>query len=90
MGGRALRAIDTAGIESLNSAEAQAQVDALNLSALAADPYAQLVKDAGFHTQVRDQHAQFVAPMRPTLLLLQAGVLLLLLIIYAMASRLTH
>jgi predicted permease len=61
-------------------AEAQAQIDAMNLSVSAGDPYAKLVSEAGFYTLVKDQHAQFVAKMRPALLLLQAGVLLLLLI----------
>lgn len=64
----------------ISIAEAQSQIDALNRSALAADPYAKLVTDAGFHSPVQDQHAQFVAALRPALLLLQAGVLLLLLI----------
>jgi predicted permease len=61
-------------------ATAQAQVDALNQSALATDPYAGLVIGAGFHTVVRDLHESFVTRMRPVLLLLQAGVLFLLLI----------
>ena len=61
-------------------AEAQAQVDALNKSALAADPYAKLVVDAGFHTVVEDLHEDLVASARPALLLLQAGVVFLLLI----------
>jgi predicted permease len=61
-------------------AEAQAQVDALNKSALAGDPYAKLVTDAGFHTTVADFHSDYVAQAKPMLLLLQAGVLFLLLI----------
>ena len=61
-------------------AEAQAQVDALNKSALAGDPYAKLVTDAGFHAVVVDLHGDFVADARPALLLLQAGVVFLLLI----------
>jgi predicted permease len=61
-------------------AEAQSQIDALNLSALAGDPYGKIVQEAGFHTPVQAQQVQFVAKMRPALLMLQAGVLLLLLI----------
>jgi predicted permease len=61
-------------------AEAQAQIDAMNQAALANDPYAKLVTDAGFYTGVQDLHEQFVARMRPVILLLQAGVLFLLLI----------
>jgi predicted permease len=61
-------------------ATTQAQVDALNRSTLAADPYAKLVVDAGFHTTVAGLQADHVAELKPVLLILQAGVLLLLLI----------
>lgn len=61
-------------------AQAQAQVDALNLHTLAGDPYAKLVVDAGFSTTVADLHSDFVAEVRPGLLMLQAGVAFLLLI----------
>lgn len=61
-------------------ANAQSQLDALNVRMLATDPYAKLVTDAGFHTVIRDLGDDFVAELRPILLLLQAGVLLLLLI----------
>jgi predicted permease len=61
-------------------AQAQAQVDALNARLLKDDPFAKLIADAGFHTMVRDLHAFHVAQIRPTLLLLQAGVLFLLVI----------
>lgn len=61
-------------------AEAQAQVDAFNLKQLAEDPYAELVKGAGYHTAVRSLHADHVRTIKPVLLLLQAGVLFLLLI----------
>ena len=64
----------------ISIAEAQSQIDALNKGSLEGDPYAKLVLDAGFHTEVGDLHARFVAAMRPVLLLLQAGVLFLLLI----------
>jgi predicted permease len=60
--------------------EAQAQLDAINKQALAADPYAKLVIDAGFHTTIADMHEDFVTQVRPMLLLLQGGVLFLLLI----------
>lgn len=59
---------------------AQSQVDALNKIGLESDPYAKLVLDAGFHTTVADFQKDYVAQARPTLLLLQAGVLFLLLI----------
>lgn len=61
-------------------AEAQAQINALNLSASANDPFAKIAQEAGFKSQVTDLHDQFVAKLRPALLLLQAGVLVLLLI----------
>ncbi len=61
-------------------AQAQAQIDALNARLVKDDPFAKLVTDAGFHTLVRDLHTDHVAQIRPTLLLLQAGVLFLLLI----------
>jgi putative ABC transport system permease protein len=61
-------------------AEAQAQIDALNARLLQDDPLASLVKGAGYHTTVRPLHADYVRSIRPTLLLLQAGVFFLLLI----------
>ncbi|MBI5691982.1 MAG: ABC transporter permease [Verrucomicrobia bacterium] len=64
----------------VSRAEAQAQIDALNLSTLETDPFGKVVRDAGFHTVVEGQHARLVADIRPALLLLQTGVLLLLLI----------
>ena len=63
-----------------NLATAQAQIDALNQQSFAQDPYAKLVQDAGFSTAVADLHDSFVQDLRPVLLLLQAGVLVLLLI----------
>jgi ABC-type antimicrobial peptide transport system permease subunit len=44
------------------------------------DPEAQLIADAGFRSVVLPLHADHVATIRPTLLLLQTGALLLLLI----------
>jgi len=64
----------------VSAAQAQAQIDALNTHALAADPYAKLVVDAGFSTKVADLHQDFVAEVRPGLIMLQAGVVFLLLI----------
>lgn len=61
-------------------ATAQAQVDALNARTLQSDPFGKTVIDAGFHTMVRDLGKDYVAELRPVLLLLQAGVLFLLLI----------
>ena len=60
--------------------EAQAQVEALNASVMKQDPYARLVQDAGFRTGIHDLGKDFVAKLRPVLLLLQAGVVFLLVI----------
>lgn len=61
-------------------ADAQTQIDAFNTRLLADDPMAQLVRDVGFHTTVASLHADHVRSIRPTLLLLQAGGVFLLLI----------
>lgn len=61
-------------------AEAQAQMDAFNEAQLQDDPYAELVRAAGYRTYVRSLHADTVRDVRPMLLLLQVGVLALLLI----------
>jgi predicted permease len=61
-------------------AEAQAQIDALNARQVAEDPYSELVKGAGYHTGVFPLHADHVREIRPTLLLLQGGVVALFLI----------
>lgn len=61
-------------------ADAQTQIDAFNTRQLIDDPVAQLVKDVGFHTTVASLHADHVRTIRPTLLLLQAGGLFLLVI----------
>jgi predicted permease len=60
--------------------EAQAQVDALNAAVGADDPQTPAMLAAGFRSRVVPLHADHVAAIRPTLLLLQAGALLLLLI----------
>ncbi|PTY06241.1 hypothetical protein DB347_12405 [Opitutaceae bacterium EW11] len=61
-------------------AEALSQIQNLNQRGEENDPLAKMVADAGFSTTVRDLHEDYVAQLRPTLLLLQAGVFVLLLI----------
>ena len=61
-------------------AQAQAQMDAFNEEQIKEDPLAELLRGAGFHTKVLGLHADTVREVRPTLILLQAGVLALLLI----------
>ena len=63
-----------------NLPEAQAQVDAFNRQQLNDDPFAEIVRNAGYHSGVYPLHADHVRDVRPILLLLQAGVLALLLI----------
>src|ERR1700732_58248 len=61
-------------------AQAQSQVDAQNATLEADDPQAKMIADAGFRSIVVSLHADHVAAIRPTLLLLQAGAIALLLI----------
>ncbi|HVG19724.1 MAG TPA: ABC transporter permease, partial [Blastocatellia bacterium] len=61
-------------------AEAQSQIDAHNAAVEKDGPEAKLMAEAGFHSVVVGLHADHVASIRPTLLLMQAGVLFLLLI----------
>lgn len=61
-------------------AEAQAQIDAHNAAVEANDPEARSMADAGFRSLVVPLRADHVAAVRPTLLLIQAGALFLLLI----------
>lgn len=61
-------------------AQIRAQLDAFNLQQSKDDPWAKLVKDAGYHTDVFPLHSDYVREIRPTLLLLQGGVFCLLLI----------
>jgi predicted permease len=61
-------------------AQAQSQIDAQNTVLERDDPQAKMMADAGFRTLVVPLHADQVAAIRPTLLLLQVGVLALLLI----------
>jgi predicted permease len=61
-------------------AQAQAQMDTFNALQLKDDPIAPLVKNAGYHTTVKFLQEDFVRDAKPTLVLLQAGALLLLVI----------
>ncbi len=61
-------------------AQAQSQIDAQNAALEVDDPQAKMIADAGFRSLVVPLHADHVAAIRPTLLLLEAGVLVLLLI----------
>jgi putative ABC transport system permease protein len=61
-------------------AEAQAQIDAHNAEMEKDDPQAKMMAEAGFRSPVVSLHAEHVRSIRPTLLLLQAGVFFLLLI----------
>ncbi len=61
-------------------AQAQSQLDAQNAALEVDDPQAKMIAEAGFRSLVVPLHADHVAAIRPTLLLLEAGVLVLLLI----------
>jgi len=61
-------------------AEAQAQIDGHNAAHAKEFPFAKEVAASGFRTIVASLHADHVASVRPTLLLLQVGALFLLLI----------
>ena len=61
-------------------AQAQSEIDAKNAALEVDDPQAKMIADAGFRSVVVPLHADYVAAIRPTLLLLEAGVLVLLLI----------
>lgn len=61
-------------------ADAQAQMDAFNQQQIADDPFAEILRNAGYHTYLAPLHADFVRDVRSILLLLQAAVLALLLI----------
>src|SRR5215471_2845859 len=61
-------------------AEAQAQIDAHNDAVEKDNPEAKMMAEAGFRSLVRPLHAEHVRSIRPTLLLMQAGVFFLLLI----------
>ncbi|MEY2488156.1 MAG: hypothetical protein QOC70_98 [Verrucomicrobiota bacterium] len=61
-------------------AEAQAQIDAHNAAVEEDNPEAKMMAEAGFRSPVVSLHADHVRSIRPTLLLMQAGVFFLLLI----------
>jgi predicted permease len=61
-------------------AQAQSQIDAQNAALEVDDPQAKMIADAGFRSLVVSLHADHVAAIRPTLLMLQAGAIALLLI----------
>jgi predicted permease len=60
--------------------QAQSQIDAQNAALEVDDPQAKMIADAGFRSMVVSLHADHVTAIRPTLLLLQAGAMALLLI----------
>ena len=60
--------------------QAQSEIDAQNAALEADDPQAKMIADAGFRSLVVPLRADYVAAVRPMLLLLEAGVLVLLLI----------
>src|SRR5207253_2777388 len=61
-------------------AEAQSQIEAHNAAVEEDNPEAKMMTEAGFRSLVRPLHAEHVRSIRPTLLLMQAGVFFLLLI----------
>jgi predicted permease len=61
-------------------AQAQSQIDAQNAALEVDDPQAKMISEAGFRSLVVPLRADHVAAIRPTLLLLQAGAMALLLI----------
>src|SRR5438874_280078 len=61
-------------------AEAQSQIDAHNSAVEKDNPEAKMMAEAGFRSPVVPLHAYHVRSIRPTLLLMQAGVFFLLLI----------
>jgi predicted permease len=65
---------------SMSLTQAQEQIDAQNARLEVDDPQRKMIADAGFRSLIVPLHADHVAAIRPTLLLLQAGVLTLLLI----------
>jgi predicted permease len=60
--------------------QAQSQIDAQNATLPTEERVAKMMEAAGFRTPVIPLHADHVASIRPTLLLMQAGALALLLI----------
>jgi predicted permease len=66
--------------DGVSIADAQSQIDAQNATLEENDPEAKAMADAGFRSIVLSLHGDHVASIRPTLLLLQSAVLLLVLI----------
>jgi predicted permease len=60
--------------------QAQAQIDAQNAALEAGSPRERMLAEAGFRSLVASLHADHVASVRPTLLWMQAGAFVLLLI----------
>lgn len=61
-------------------AQAQSELDAQNTALEVNDPLAKMIAEAGFRSLIVPLHADYVSAIRPTLLLLQAAALALLLI----------
>lgn len=61
-------------------ADAQAQINAFNAQQLTDDPIAEVVKGAGYHTVIAGLRQDYVRQVRPMLVLVQCGALLLFLI----------
>jgi predicted permease len=61
-------------------AQAQAQMDSFNALQLKDDPIAKVITDAGYRTRVLPFREDLVRGIRPTLILLEGGVLCLMLI----------
>ncbi|MDQ8202361.1 ADOP family duplicated permease [Pelagicoccus sp. SDUM812003] len=66
--------------EGVSVEAAQAEMDAYNEALLENDPFAEIVRNAGFTTFVVDLRDEVVREFKPLLLILQAGALSLLLI----------
>ena len=64
----------------VSMAEAQAQLDAHDAALAPSYPRAAMIAEAGYRSIVASLHADHVQSIKPTLLMLQAGALLLLLI----------
>ena len=64
----------------ISMAQAQSQIDAQNAALEVDDPAAKMMAAAGFRSLVVSLHEDHIAAVRRTLLLLEAGVLVLLLI----------
>src|SRR5256885_15109360 len=72
--------VQTCALPISTLAQAQSEIDAQNAALEIDDPQAKMIADAGFRSLVVPLRADHVAAVRPTLLLLEAGVLVLLLI----------